>query len=137
MISAPPIARRSVILGGLSLGAAAGLPLPALSQGAADLVLINGRITTLDPIRPEVSAVAVRNGIVFATGSDGDVRNAVPGALEADLGGRRVIPGLNDSHLHATRGARLYNLELRWDGLRSLARGIDMIRQQAARTPAG
>jgi predicted amidohydrolase YtcJ len=46
-----------------------------------------------------------------------------------------VIPGLNDSHLHAVRGALFYNLELRWDGVRSLQRGLQMIREQAKRTP--
>ena len=48
-----------------------------------------------------------------------------------------MIPGLNDSHLHATRGARLYAAELRWDGVGSLARGLEMVREQAARTPPG
>jgi predicted amidohydrolase YtcJ len=52
-----------------------------------------------------------------------------------DAGGRRVIPGLNDSHLHLVRGARDYNLELRWDGLGSLQRGLQMIAEQAIRTP--
>ena len=54
-----------------------------------------------------------------------------------DAGGRRVIPGLNDSHLHAVRGGRFYNLELRWDGVDSLERALQMIREQAKRTPKG
>jgi predicted amidohydrolase YtcJ len=52
-----------------------------------------------------------------------------------DARGRRVIPGLNDSHLHAIRGGLQYNLELRWDGVGSLARGLQMILEQAMRTP--
>ena len=56
--------------------------------------------------------------------------------LVIDAGGRRVIPGLNDSHLHAVRGGVLLpSLELRWDGVDSLARGLEMIREQATRTP--
>jgi predicted amidohydrolase YtcJ len=51
-----------------------------------------------------------------------------------DAGGRRVIPGLNDSHLHAVRGGLNYTLELFWDGMTSLARGLEMI---AAHGPAG
>jgi predicted amidohydrolase YtcJ len=47
-----------------------------------------------------------------------------------------VIPGLNDSHLHVIRGGLNYNLELRWDGVPSLADGLRMLREQAARTPA-
>jgi predicted amidohydrolase YtcJ len=54
-----------------------------------------------------------------------------------DAGGLRVIPGLNDSHLHAIRGGLHFNLELRWDGVDSLARGLEMIREQADRTPQG
>ena len=48
-----------------------------------------------------------------------------------DAGGRRVIPGLNDNHMHLVRGALLYNLELRWDGVASLQRGLEMIAAQA------
>jgi predicted amidohydrolase YtcJ len=54
-----------------------------------------------------------------------------------DAGGRTLIPGLNDSHLHAVRGGRFYNLELRWDGVKSLKQGLAMIREQAERTPKG
>ena len=107
------------------------------AQSATARLLVSGRITTLDPARPEVEAVAIRDGLVIATGDASDVRAALPGVEEVDLGGRRVVPGLNDSHLHATRGARLYALELRWDGVGRLARGLDMIREQAARTPEG
>jgi predicted amidohydrolase YtcJ len=54
-----------------------------------------------------------------------------------DAQGHTIIPGLNDSHAHAVRGGRFYNLELRWDGVESLERGLAMIREQAKRTPKG
>ena len=54
-----------------------------------------------------------------------------------DLNKRTVIPGLNDSHLHLIRGGLNYNLELRWDGVPSLADGLRMLREQAQRTPPG
>jgi predicted amidohydrolase YtcJ len=54
-----------------------------------------------------------------------------------DLHRRTVIPGLNDSHLHLIRGGLNYNLELRWDGVPSLADGLRMLREQAQRTPPG
>ena len=54
-----------------------------------------------------------------------------------DLKGRRVIPGLNDSHLHVIRGGLNYNMELRWDGVPSLADGLRMLKEQAQRTPPG
>ena len=127
--------RRAVLAGGAASAAAPRLP--ALAQDTEGLILSGGRIATLDPVRPEAEAIAIRDGLVLATGDRAAVRDALPGAEEIDLGGRRVIPGLNDSHLHATRGARLYALELRWDGVSSLARGLEMIAEQAARTPAG
>ena len=52
-----------------------------------------------------------------------------------DVGGRRVIPGLMDSHTHLIRGGLNYNMELRWDGVPSLAEAMRMLRAQAARTP--
>ena len=54
-----------------------------------------------------------------------------------DLQGRTVIPGLNDSHLHVIRGGLNYNMELRWDGVPSLADGLRMLKEQAQRTPPG
>src|SRR5882762_3697066 len=50
---------------------------------------------------------------------------------------RSVIPGLNDSHLHVIRGGLNYNMELRWDGVPSLADGLRMLKEQAQRTPTG
>jgi predicted amidohydrolase YtcJ len=53
-----------------------------------------------------------------------------------DLKGRRVIPGLYDLHLHVIRGGLNYNMELRWEGVPSLSLALQMLREQAARTPA-
>lgn len=111
--------------------------MPALAQ-APDIILTNARITTQDPARPEAEAIAIKDGVVTAVGTDTEVRaSAGPGTRVIDAAGRRVIPGLNDSHLHATRGGKFYTLELRWDGVESLERGLEMIREQAARTPEG
>ena len=52
-----------------------------------------------------------------------------------DLGGRRVIPGLIDSHMHVIRGGLNYNMELRWDGVPSLADAMAMLKRQVAITP--
>ena len=51
------------------------------------------------------------------------------------MGERTVIPGLNDSHLHLIRGGLNYNLELRWDGVPSLADALRILKEQARRTP--
>src|SRR5262249_32941369 len=85
----------------------------------ADLILFNGRVTTLGTPHPEVSALAVREGKFLAVGSDGEVLALRgPDTKVIDLGGRRAVPGLNDSHLHLIRGGLNYTLELRWEGCR-------------------
>jgi predicted amidohydrolase YtcJ len=103
----------------------------------ADLILHGGRITTLDPTRAEASAVAIGGGRVLAVGTDAEVMALrTAGTQAVDLAGRRAIPGLNDSHIHPIRGGLHYNLELRWDGVPSLADALRMLREQARRTPA-
>jgi predicted amidohydrolase YtcJ len=103
-----------------------------------DLIVHNARVTTLQSGRPEAAAFAVRGERIVAVGSYADIMGLRAGNTRViDAGGRRVIPGLNDSHFHLVRGARDYNLELRWDGVETLQRRLQMIREQAIRTPKG
>ncbi len=103
----------------------------------ADLIIRNARITTLDPKRPAASAIAVAKGVVVAVGDEATVMEKAGSSTRViDAQGRRLIPGLNDSHTHLIRGGLNYNLELRWDGVRSLADAMAMLRAQVARTPA-
>ncbi|RYG56674.1 amidohydrolase, partial [bacterium] len=95
----------------------------------------NGRISTLDESQPEVSSLAVKDGRIVSIG-DVNPTSGGPSTRVIDLKGRRVIPGLNDSHLHLIRGGLNYNLELRWDGVPSLSDALRMLRDQVARTPA-
>src|SRR5262249_16817838 len=82
---------------------------------AADVILHNGRFTTLDPANPFASAVAIKDGRFKAVGLDNEVmRLAGPGTRLIDLKGRSVLPGLIDNHLHIIRGGLNFNLELRW-----------------------
>jgi predicted amidohydrolase YtcJ len=68
---------------------------------SADLVLINGRVYTLDPARPWAEAVACRDGRILAVGDDNDVAAlAGPRTRRVDCGGRLVLPGLTDAHVH-------------------------------------
>ncbi len=108
-----------------------------MSSQPADLVLHNGAITTLDPGTPQVTALSIRDGKVLVAGTDTEaMATRGPATRLVDLGGRRVIPGLNDSHIHLIRGGLSYNLELRWDGVPSVADALRMLREQAIRTPA-
>jgi len=102
---------------------------------APELILHNGTITTLDEAKPHASAVSVAQGRITAVGGEELLATADDKTKRIDLKGRRVIPGLNDSHLHVIRGGLFYNLELRWDGVPSLADALRMLKEQARRTP--
>ena len=102
----------------------------------ADLILFNGQFHTVDRENPRATAVAISQGRFVAVGTDGEamaLRGS--GTQVIDLKGRTVIPGLNDSHLHLIRGGLNYNLELRWEGVPSLADALRMLKDQADRTP--
>ncbi|MEL6241905.1 MAG: amidohydrolase [Pseudomonadota bacterium] len=104
---------------------------------APELILTNGHITTLDPTMPEAQALAVASGKILGTGMDTDIMPLASKQTKViDLGGRRVIPGLNDSHTHLIRGGLSYNMELRWENVPSLAYALRMLRDQADRTPS-
>lgn len=103
----------------------------------ADLILYNGRISTLDPDYPEAGNIAIGGGRILAVDEGEEYADiTTPQTKRIDLQGRRVVPGLYDSHLHVIRGGLNYNLELRWDGVTSLADALTLLKLQAARTPA-
>jgi len=103
---------------------------------APDLILHRGLFTTLDRSNPTASAVAIKNGKFTAVGHDGEVMPLAGSATRIiDLRGRRVLPGLIDNHLHIIRGGLNFNMELRWDGVRSLADAMAMLKAQVAITP--
>jgi len=104
---------------------------------APDLILRGGRFTTLDRRNPVAQAVAIQGGRFVAVGDDAEV-TALAGAATriVDLHGASALPGLIDNHSHVIRGGLSYNMELRWDGVRSLADAMAMLRQQVAITPA-
>jgi predicted amidohydrolase YtcJ len=111
----------------------------ARAQRAAmhpDLILTNGRFTTLDRAQPDPQAVAITGGKFSAVGAARDILPTQgPETRVVDLGGRRAIPGLIDSHLHVIRGGLYYNMELRWDGVPTLADAMAMLKRQVANTP--
>src|SRR5471032_740313 len=100
------------------------------------LILLNGCFHTVDKSKPQASAVAIQDGKFLAVGDSDDVlRHRGANSQVIDLHGRTVVPGLNDSHLHLIRGGLNYNLELRWEGVPSLADALRMLKEQALRTP--
>ena len=104
-------------------------------MNAPDLILHNGAVSTLDQGHPQASAVSIAGGRIVAVGAEELLKTAGETTQRIDLQGRRVVPGLNDSHIHVIRGGLNYNMELRWDGVPSLADALGMLREQARRTP--
>ena len=103
---------------------------------SVETIIHNAKIAT-NGVPSFVEAVAIGNGKIIATGKNDEIlRQCGPETKVIDGKGGTVIPGLNDSHMHPIRGGLNYNLELRWDGVPSLADALRMLKEQAARTPA-
>ena len=75
----------------------------ALSASAADLVLRNGKILTLDAAQPEVQAIAITAGKIVARGTNAQMSSQItPATRVVDLGGRLATPGMIEGHGHFT-----------------------------------
>jgi predicted amidohydrolase YtcJ len=107
-------------------------------QPPPDLVLTNGKVVTVDERFTIAQGLAVRGERIVAVGSSQDMAKlAGPGTRQIDLGGRTLIPGLIDNHLHLLRAGGTWELELRWDGVDSRKRAIEMIRERARQVGRG
>jgi predicted amidohydrolase YtcJ len=106
-----------------------------------DLLLTNGRIMTFgdaDQAPAEVQAVAMAAGRIIAVGSDQELAHYGESATQViDLQGARVLPGLNDSHIHAVRGGVSWLRIVHWEDIRSLEEGFAKLREDAKNRPAG
>jgi predicted amidohydrolase YtcJ len=111
----------------------------ATAQQKANLIIYNGKVATMARTGEFKQAIAMQNGLVLATGSTRTILRAYKSESTkmVDAGGKTVIPGLNDSHMHAIREGLNFNMELRWDGVKTLKRAMEMLKEQAARTPEG
>lgn len=75
------------------------------TNGSADLIFIGGTVYTVDAAQPRAEAVAVRDGVIAAVGTEDEVRQlAGPGTETFDLDGRMLLPSFQDSHVHASGG---------------------------------
>jgi predicted amidohydrolase YtcJ len=101
----------------------------------ADLILQNGRITTLDTRHPEAKEVIIADGRIVGVDNASEFEPQ-PETKVIDLKGRRVIPGLYDSHLHVIRGGLNYNMELRWGGAFAVARAANDARAGSSHSTA-
>ncbi|AZA85475.1 amidohydrolase [Chryseobacterium shandongense] len=103
----------------------------------ADLIVFNAKITTGSLSKPQASAVAVKRGRIYALGTDSEILKFKDNATKLiDAGGKRMIPGINDAHIHILND-RSYNYNVRWEGVPTLKRALAMLSEQAKRTPEG
>src|SRR6202045_547734 len=116
----------------LAVFASLGLALAANSASAqtADTVLFNGKILTVDKDFSVREALAIGHGRVLASGTSAAMKKlAGDKAKLIDLGGRTVIPGLTDGHIHGIRAALTFGTEVNWIGVPSLKEALEKVRQ--------
>ena len=126
--------RREFLKGSAGLAALSGCGTLVATE-TADTLIVNARVSTLDPRRPSAQAIAIKGERILAVGSEAELdvyKNMNTRVIDA--GGRSVIPGINDAHTHFIRGGLTYTNEVRWDGVPSLAEGMLRVREQARRT---
>ena len=110
-------------------------PAAAESAGPADLVLVNGAIYTVDGARSWAEAVAIRDGrFVYVGTNDGAAALAGPGTRAVDLGGRMVVPGIHDIHVHPIGGG-VEAMACDLNGLGSLDAYLDKVADCAREQP--
>ena len=99
---------------------------------------MNAKVVTVDSSFSIKEAVAIKNGRFVAVGTDGEMRRWIGrNTAVVNLGGRTMIPGLIDSHIHATVAGLSWDGELHWESVRSLADGLKQIEAAARNKPPG
>ncbi|HWL21322.1 MAG TPA: amidohydrolase [Bradyrhizobium sp.] len=132
----PPTASRLIgpMFAALALAAAIG----SASAETADTVLFNGKILTVDRDFSVREAIAIAHGRVLATGTTADMKKLTDDKTGLiDLGGRTIIPGLTDGHIHGIRAALTFGAEVNWIGVPTLKDALDKIREAAKTQPPG
>jgi predicted amidohydrolase YtcJ len=107
-------------------------------QVTPTFILFNGKILTMDASDDVVEAVAIRGDTIVAAGSSADIRRLAGAETSVvDLGGRTVIPGLNDSHLHFIRAGQTYQFETYWYDASTIEEALGQLRAAVAERGPG
>lgn len=110
---------------------------PAPAPVGADLIVFNAQISTGTLSQPLASALAVKGGKIYSVGTDAEILDLKgPDTQVIDAGLKRLVPGLHDAHTHVLNEFS-YNYTVRWDGVPTLKRALEMLSEQAERTPDG
>ena len=109
-----------------------------LAQGAADLVLLNGRVLTVDATDSVAQAIAIAGGKIVAVGTNDHIRSRVGSRTQViDLRGRAATPGLIDTHVHFSKAAALYTVDLSDIAIRKMDDVIARVAARVAKTKPG
>jgi predicted amidohydrolase YtcJ len=126
----PPTASR--LIGPMFVALALAAAIGSASAETADTVLFNGKILTVDRDFSVREAIAIAHGRVLATGTTAEMKKLADDKTGLiDLGGRTVIPGLTDGHIHGIRAALTFGAEVNWIGVPTLKDALDKIREAA------
>jgi predicted amidohydrolase YtcJ len=107
-------------------------PIDIASAQTADTILFNGKILTVDKDFSTQQALAITDGKILATGASAAMKKlAGKTAKLIDLGGRTVIPGLTDGHIHGIRAALTFGTEVNWIGVPTLKDALEKVGQAA------
>ncbi|HEV8687329.1 MAG TPA: amidohydrolase family protein [Gaiellaceae bacterium] len=124
-----------LVAAGVSMAAVAVLeaaapPAEVMKDDAPDLVLYNGKISTVDAASSTVEALGIRDGAIIATGRSGPIKALAKQSTQViNLNGRRVLPGLLDGHLHGLRnGYHCFTQTVRLDNVFSRAQALQLYR---------
>ncbi len=129
---------KKLVIGVLSLLLFLGCKDNQTPKEVADMIVHNATITTLDENQPNAEALAIKDGEILAVGNSKELLKLKGDSTEViDAEGKRIIPGLIDSHSHFLRSGLTYTRELRWDGVPTLKEGLEMIKKAAEITPEG
>lgn len=105
---------------------------------APDLILVNGKVITVDDRFTIAQALAIRGQRIIAVGTSADIRKlGSAGTKVLDLRGRTVIPGLIDNHAHFVRVAEKWHSEMRLDGVTTRAEAVRMLQERVRRAKPG
>jgi hypothetical protein len=99
-------------------------------------IFVNGRILTMDEEKPEAGAMAVGGGKILAVGTASEVKKVFPGARTIDLGGKRVMPGIIESHGHLLSLGESF-VQLNLEGTPSPEAAVEKVKERLRQTPAG
>jgi len=101
-----------------------------------DIIYYNGKFKGYGTFDKNITAAAISKGRFLKFGTDTEILAIKNNSTQLiDLNNRIIIPGLNDSHIHLIRGGLSFNMELRWDGVKSLGLALSMLKEQALKTP--